>query len=271
MDFTNYEGTALDTSMFEDDVQSTTEPIETQGEPDVDPQIEVGGTEPDDGIDTLDEPIDESVVEVYSLPGFGDYTIDQLKEMKNGSLRQADYTKKTQELARQREELRDAENLYNYLKANPHLVAALKQAETNPQSPVSNAPTVERQMLQQLMYNQKAMETDMKMNDLKSKYGDDIDEIAIYQKAAELKTDDLEFVFKALNYGKQSFDRESLMAEIKEQLKAELEANRNGVSTIVNTNQQTAPIKTPELSANEKRVAAAMGMTEEEYSKWNNM
>lgn len=270
MDFTNYEGTALDTSMFEDGVQTNTDPIETQENPDVDPQIEVGGNEPDDGQGENIEPIDESVEDVYSLPGLGDFTLDELKEMRNGSLRQADYTRKTQELARQREQLKDAENLYNYLKTNPHLIAALKQAETNPQSPIAQAPTVERQMLQQLMYNQKAMETDMKMNDLKSKYGD-VDEIAIYQKAAELKTDDLEFVYKALNYGKQSFDRETLMAEIKEQLKAELEANRNGVSTIVNTNQQTAPIRTPELSADEKRVASAMGMTEEEYAKWNNM
>lgn len=270
MDFANYNGTALDTSMFED-VQPTTDPIETQAEPDVDPQNQVDGNVPATANDgDSNEPIDESGAEVYSLPGLGDYTIEELKEMKNGNLRQADYTKKTQELARQREELKDAENLYNYLKSNPHLVAALKQADTNPQSPVVNAPTVERQMLQQLMYNQKAMETDMKMNELKSKYGD-VDELAIYQKAAELRTDDLEFVYKALNYGKQSFDREALMAEIKEQLKAELEANRNGVSTIVNTNQQTAPIKTPELSANEKRVAAAMGMTEEEYVKWNNM
>ena len=70
------------------------------------------------------------------IEGFGDYTVDELKEFKNGYLRQSDYTKKTQELARQREEANDALEVYGlsyfmYKRFNRELNRSLFNASGN--------------------------------------------------------------------------------------------------------------------------------------------
>lgn len=260
--FENYEGTAIDTSEFVEEVQSETEPVQTETIETVEPQ-ETGGIAEETVI-----PVEETP-EKINVPGVGEFTADEIREFRQGSLRQSDYTRKTQDLARQREQLKDAEDLYNYLKSNPHLVQVLKTAEQNPNSVVHNAvPSPENVMLKQLMYNQKALETDIKMSALKDKYGD-VDEVAIYQKAAELKTDDFEFVYKAIQYDNlQGIDERALVEIAKEELRAELEANKAGVSTVINT-QQTQPIADMNtLTDEQRRVAEAMGMSAEEYKKW---
>jgi len=160
---------------------------------------------------------------------------------------------------------------FNYVKQNPALIEALKTAETNPNSVVNRA-TPEAEKIDQLAYNLKAMEVDMKLNELKLKYGD-IDEVALFQKANELGTTDLEFVLKGIRFeDSKNVDVDSIIAQAKEaakaELKAELEQNRDAVSTIVNTNQQQIVQNKTALTPEEKRVADAMGMTEDEYRKW---
>ena len=123
-------------------------------------------------------------------------------------------------------------------------------------------------MLRQLAYNQKAMETDMKLNVLRQKYGE-IDEVALFNKASELHTDDLEFVYKALNYNTSQFDERAAIEKAKAELKAELEANKGIVSTTVSTHQSSVPAQSSvSLSPEEKRIAAAMGLSDSEYAKW---
>lgn len=259
----NYEGTAIDPTIF-DEGQQVAEPAQTVADgATVEPQL--GGNEPS----SLNEPtLDVNTPEKITIPDVGDFTIDEIKEFRNGSLRQADYTKKTQELAKQREELKDAKELFDYLRANPYLVDALREAEQNPNSVIhSSAPTYENDMIRDLTMRQRALETDIKMNELKQKYGD-IDEISVYQKAAELGTDDLEFVYKALSYDNRSIDEKRIIEAAKEQLKQELEKNRNTVGTIVDSKPSNTPVRTINLSEHEKSVANALGMSEEEYAKW---
>ena len=260
----NYEGTAIDPAIFEEGQQNT-EPDQTTGgnEPVVAPQP--SGNEPS----TQTEPAQTvTTPEKVTIPGVGDFTIDEIKEFRNGSLRQADYTRKTQELAKQREELKDAKELFDYLKGNPYLVDALKQAEQNPNSVAHRAaPTYESEMIRDLTMKQQALETDLKMNALKQKY-DNVDEIAIYQKAAELKTDDLEFVYKALNFDNRAVNEQKVIEAAKEQLKNELEKNKGAVSTIVDNKPNSSPVKNTTLSEQEKSLAAAFGISEEEYAKW---
>ena len=50
-----------------------------------------------------------------------------IEELKNGYLRQADYTRKTQQLANQRREFEDAVKLYEHLKSNPEILQQLQQ------------------------------------------------------------------------------------------------------------------------------------------------
>lgn len=260
MEFENYDGTAIDVDMFNPSGETEVTSIEST-------ETEVTEiVEPEDtGEVTTENPEPEKV----NVPGLGEFTPDEIKEWRQGSLRQSDYTKKTQELSRQREELRNAENFYNYVNQNPHLIEAIRNAEGVDVSRVNNV-TPEAQMIRQLAYNQKALEVDMKLTRLKEKYGD-IDEVALFNKAAELRTEDLEFVYKGLQ-ANNSVDIESLkkaaVEQAKAELKAELENNRNIVSTTVST-KQTQPVEQiNSLTPEQKRVAAAMGLSESEYAKW---
>ena len=269
MNFDNYEGTAIDVEMFnpvEGNIETT--PIDS---------TETGVTETADptneGIVTetqVEEPkADTGEIEI---PGIGKVSTDEVKEWKQGYLRQSDYTRKTQELAHRREQLQNAEQLLNYLNANPHLIEAMKNAEGG-NVPYINNMSPESQMIRQLAYNQKAMEVDMKVSQLKAKYGD-IDEVALFNKAAELKTDDLEFVYQGLKAAENnsSVDVEEIkrlaVEQAKAELKNELEANRSAVNTTVNTKQPQQIEQQTVLTPDQKRVAAAMGMSEAEYAQW---
>lgn len=262
MSFENYEGTAIDTSILQE-VQSTPEP--TQTEPVVETPVEpVTPTEPT----TPELKTEPTVPTKFAIEGLGEVTAEEVKEWKNSGLRQSDYTKKTQELSKQRETLKDAEELYNYLKTNPHIVEAMKAAELNPQSPAFNrAPTAEREMLNQLAVEQRALRTDLQLKELHSRYGD-IDELALFNKANELHTDDLEFVYKAIAYDNSNTDKQALIDEAKRQLRAELEKDKNIVQTIVTSKETTKQPETLALSEDEARVAKGMGLSTEEYLKW---
>lgn len=269
MNFEGYEGTAIDVEMFnQTEGNVTTTPIEEPEQIEVtetiDPTSEGNVTEPD----PTPEPTE------VDITGLGKVSFDEIKEWKQGYLRQSDYTRKTQELARQREQLQNAENLFNYVNQNPHLIDAMKNAEGGNASPIHNS-TPEMQMMRQLAYNQKAMEVDMKINQLKQKYGsENVDEVALFNKAAELKTEDLEFVYQGLKAAEQTptVDVEEIkrqaIEQAKEELRRELEANKNAVGTTIATTQPQ-PIEVQKtLTPDQKRIAMAMGMSEEEYIKW---
>ena len=242
-----------------------TETIETQTEPEV-----VDTTVDDSGATEVqtEEVKDSNQPDTVHIEGFGDYTLDELKEFKNGYLRQSDYTRKTQELARQREEANEALEVYEYLRNNPHLVNALMQMDNGQVSPVVQKATPENAMMQQILHTQKAMEIEMKLNDLKSKYGNDIDEVALFQKANQLKTEDLEFVYKALQYDNLVAQQASAVQAAATQMQAEIDANKSAVSTIVGTNQSAIARPQKSLTDAEKRVAAQMGISEADYLKW---
>lgn len=209
-----------------------------------------------------------AVVE-YDIEGVGKLTLAEIKELKQSGLRQSDYTKKTQEIARIREENAEALELYEYMKANPQLVSTLQAIEGGNVNPVMNKPNVENALLKEVYYNQKSMEIDNKINNLKTKYGD-IDEVALFNKATELGTEDLEFVYKALKYDGQTIDRQSLIEEAKAQIMAEIASNKGKTATMVATNSATNNFNktTASLSPEETRVAEQMGMTPSEYLKW---
>ena len=66
------------------------------------------------------EPVQEPVQEPEFDLGEGrKVKLSEVKEWEQGNLRQADYTKKTQELSQEREELKQLKEFGNYLKANP--------------------------------------------------------------------------------------------------------------------------------------------------------
>ena len=224
----------------------------------------------DGGATETEVVVEENQPEKVHIEGLGELTIDEIKEFRNGYLRQSDYTKKTQELARQREEAQDALEVFNYLRNNPHMVNALMEMDkgSNPQH-VQNVQkiTPEATMMRQIIHTQKAMEVEMKLNDLKNKYGE-IDEVSLLSKANELKTEDLEFVYKALQFDAINERQKTLEQQSVQNLKAEIDANKKAVSTIVGTKQSNVVKQTPSLTDDEKRIASLMCISENEYLKW---
>ena len=142
------------------------------------------------------------------------------------------------------------------------------QANNGNFNPVIQKATPENAMMQQILHNQKAIEIEMKLNDLKNRYGSDVDEVALFQKATELKTDDLEFVYKALQYDNLVANQAKAAQAAVNNMKAEIDANKAAVSTIISTNQSSVAQPASTLSEAEKRVAAQMGISEADYLKW---
>lgn len=248
----NYEGTAIDSDVIE---QLEAEPDdnieETIEEPDVDVDV-------DDNNESV-----ESIPLSYNIDGIGEVSAEQIREWRDSGLRQSDYTRKTQELARQRSELQDAVNIYEYLKQHPYITESIKKAENNPQFDMS-APSAERNALRDLQYQVQSMKVDNTINQLHEKYGD-FNEESLFKKANETKTTDLELVLKSMMYDKKPAT--SAVEEAKRQLKEELEKDQSVVSTVI-TNKSGKTKKTPKLSSEEKHVAELMGMSPSEYAKW---
>lgn len=210
-------------------------------------------------------------VPTLNLDGIGEVKLDDIKEWQKGYLRQSDYTRKTQELAKQREEVATAVEVFDYLRNNPNLVSQLKQLDTEGtmNTGVMNQTTPEAGMLKQLWYNQKSMEIDHQVDKLKRQYGD-IDEVALFNKAAELKTDNLEYAYKIIAFDNKPLNEKDLVERAKSELRNELEQSKNATKTIVSSNSTQMQSQQTALSSAEKRVALGMGLTESEYSKWKN-
>lgn len=227
---------------------------------------EVTNTESDDEKKTTDE------VTTFNIEGIGEVKLDEIKEWYKGHLRQSDYTKKTQELARQREEVQEAVELFEYLQQNPHLVQQLQKLDESGSAndEVLQKTTPYNAMLKQLWYNQKSMEIDRQLDNLKAKYGD-IDEVALFDTARELKTDNLEMAYRVIAFdSKPPLDEKALIEKAKNELRMELEKNKQSTKTIVSPTSQVVKQAADNLTDEEKRVARMMGLSESDYAKWKN-
>lgn len=56
----------------------------------------------------------------------------EINELKNGYLRQSDYTKKTQEVSKLRKEAEEAMKIADFVKSNPQLAQSIGVEPTNP-------------------------------------------------------------------------------------------------------------------------------------------
>ena len=265
----NYEGTAIDPETF-GQLDADTEDDSLDEEVDYDDEIDEEIDEPESAQEDNDETNEEERQSSFDIEGIGTVTADEIKEWRNSGLRQSDYTRKTQELAQQREELKDAAAVYDYLKAHPYLVDSIKQAERNPQFN-QIAPSAEKDAIRGLQYQVQSMRVDSELQSLHEKYGD-FDEDALFRTATENKTNNLEMVLKSMMYESKpdTSTVEQLKKQLRDELKAELEQNRDTVSTVV-TNKSSKRRSTPRLTKEEKHVAEMMGMTPSEYNKWKNI
>ena len=285
MDLTNI--TALDDEALElispsepdtDDVElDNNEDIDYESEPDGEYLDEDEQYDDDDStqydedgnvVEDDNDDDDDDYIEALEIDGIGEVPIEEILEWQKGNMRQSDYTKKTQELAKQRAEMQDAVNVYNYLRANPNLLTSIADGQQIADPNLSNMMSEDKQMLRDLYYNQKTMEIERQVESLRNKYGD-VDEVALYNKAKELNTDDLEFVYKSIAYDNASaLDPEELREQIRQEVLADLNKNKSAVKTVVNTRQANSQTRRTPMSAEEKSVAEGLGISPTEYAKW---
>lgn len=244
---------------------TTQQTTQTQGEGNQIPVVE--GTEGQAQIEqsTTEQP---QTIEIDGQ----EYTLDELKK---GYMRQSDYTRKTQELARAKQSTAHAEKLYSDLVQNPEIVEQLQEAGVE----IANPQELAYQELQARYYD---MLLEQEVNRLQDTY-EDFDALAVMRFAQENKYDNLEDAFH-LMYSRgligdhetteqesSAIDVDALREQIRQEVLQSLQSNVD-TGTIISTSAETTPVRdnTPQLSDQERKVARAMRMSEDEYAKWRN-
>lgn len=168
------------------------------------------------------------------------------------------------------EQAQSALELYKYLEENPHLIQAMRDVDANGyqqlNSYVPDEMTKKMNELEEYIQEQKY---NSYVNELKTKYSD-FEEDKVLEYAEEHEVYDLEIAYKALKADSVNEpDINTLKAQIREELLAELKQNSLSTQSIIGGISQK-PVSQTEanLSNREQRIARAMGMSNEEYAKW---
>jgi hypothetical protein len=144
-----------------------------------------------------------------------------LSELTKGYLRQADYTRKVQFLARERDRLADADVIQQALESNPAetVKRIMRHYNLTPESFEGNedgettGPSPEAIRLMELerwqqneIARQRQSHVDTEIDRLHREYGD-FDEESLFTFAVERQIMDLEVALRAMTYGKPAVDR----------------------------------------------------------------
>lgn len=210
-----------------------------------------------------DTPVTQTIPQVIEIDG-KEVPIDELK---GGYLRQADYTRKTQELAKQKEQAQIAQQYYDVINARPEIA---KQFAEN-----FNLPYVDPEQAKvtdlERKYQDLLLEREVEL--LSVKYPD-FNQVEVLKIAHDEKIDKLEnaYLLNKARTGGQSTattDLASMKEQIRQELLQELQSNVD-TGSIIGTGGSAKPITpdVPQLTPAQAKVAKSMGMTPSEYSKW---
>lgn len=217
-----------------------------------------------------DEEIVEEVVEdtapstpqTYNING-QDLTIEELQ---TGYMRQQDYIAQREELNALREQNKQALELVEYLRKNPNLANKLLEEDNVDNNAVNVVnPLTERiEKLERERYVER-MNNQIEM--LKMKYKD-FNEVDVLNKAVQMNTPDLEFVYHGMRGAKID---DIIAQQVKEQLakaQEDMVKNTQATRTVVGKTSDVEPTTTHNLTQQEMRVADLMGISYEEYAKY---
>jgi len=270
----------LDKEFFDQAYQSEyetveVEPTDVDNPQPVDNDIDNTGEVVETEKQTEQEHVD---VQKYNIDG-EEFTLEQIKEWKLGNMRQADYSRKTQEVAKQRKEVEEAVKLYEYIKENPDVATALRDVDYSGNvDDKLKSLTPEQQRVQELEYKLAEKELDETISNLKSKYPD-FNEVEVMQECDKRKIFDLEFVYGAMKGLKPTEQvdveaiRKQAIEEAKQQLMAELKANTDSTTTIITTESGQAIQVQPgdNLTPQEKTFCDKRGYDYNEYAQWKSI
>lgn len=207
------------------------------------------------------------VPDKITIDGVGEVSLDELK---NGYLRQADYTRKTQEVSRKSKEVEQAVAVYEKLKQNPEVTQQLfQQGQVPPTLDPTQMKVVE---LENKLYD---MMLEREIETLQGKYKD-FEVREVLQMAQSKNITNLEDAYLLVKSQKPTESPQSL-EEVKKQLRQELlkelEQERTATQTIITSGDGGAVVqdKTPTLSDAEKKVARMMKLSEADYVKWRDI
>lgn len=238
----------------------TTDQTQSQKDVPVNKEVETEQTTADSTVTTATAP----VIDEIEIEGIGRVKVDELK---NGYLRQADYTKKTQMLSAEKKEVEDAVTLFNYLKSTPELAKEL--AEKAPQFKSIDPASAKVNELENRLAE---MALQLEVKDLLVKYPS-ADTVAVINTAKE-KHITLEEAYKIVTpqVVAKDFDEVEFEKKLREKILKEL-ATSGDTRTIVSTTGNATNIASsiPELTTAEKKVARNMKLSDDEYLKWKHM
>jgi len=213
---------------------------------------------------------EEKVAELPSkitIAGIGEVDIEELK---NGYLRQTDYTKKTQEISNMKNEVKDAVTLYEFMRANPDVAKLVveKAKDTN-----ITTITPEQKRIKSLEDELMLQKRNAEIAELSAKDKDfNLVEVESVMESRNLKSlNDAYKIWKSDKATNQPLDLESLTKKIKDDLLKELGTqvdtrsimNNGGTANVENTQAELTPI--------EKRIAKNLKMSEADYLRYKNI
>lgn len=192
-------------------------------------------------------------------------TPQQIKEFRQGYLRQSDYTKKTQEIANLRNQNKEALELYEYFRANPHLAQKLAESDDEGAKDISKVYKPTDPKIAELDTKFKVMEINHELDLLKMQ-DPNMNEIEILTLANEkaMPIKDAYTLWRGLNFDK--IMKETL-AKQSANLTQQIKKSNSTVTTLINPNDKTNDNNFG-LSDAEMRMAEKLEMTYEEYKKW---
>ncbi len=208
-----------------------------------------------------------SIPEKITIDGVGEVTFEELQK---GYLRQADYTRKTQEVSRKTKEVEEAVQVYEKLKANPQLTQQVFQGG---QVPANLDPMQAKVIdLENKLYD---MMLEKEIETLQSKYDDF--EITDVLKTAQAKNitnlEDAYILAKSLKPQQKPQSIEEVKKQLRQELLKEIEQEKNATQSIISSNDGVAlvPNNEPKLSEAEKKVANMMRLSDTDYVKWRDV
>lgn len=212
----------------------------------------------------VDQPIEETIPtqEEIEIEGIGKVKLDELK---NGYLRQSDYTRKTQEVSKLRKESEEAINVYNHIKSNPQLAHNVGLEPSNPVADKMNE-------LEEKLYD---LQLEKEIDTLVAKYPDFevMDVLKIAQDKQLTNLEDAYKIYKSSNVSQPLVDMDAIKEQVKQELLKEFGIKESDKGKTIISQGANVQVKNnePNISETEAKIARSMGITSEEYVKWRDI
>lgn len=191
-----------------------------------------------------------------------------VEELKNGYLRQSDYTKKTQALAREQSQLDIAKKYYDAIQTNPELAEEMSKQFNLPHM------TPEQAKIQELNATLEDLRLEKEITSLSAKY-EDFNEREVLEYAFKNKMENLEdayHIIKGRSASKETpVDIHSIKEQIRQELLKELQSTQVDTNSIIQSGGSGKNVPTqnlPQITQRELSIARNMRMTPQEYIKW---